>query len=100
MLVLASSTEYICIALTGPFADLTGYPVSMALVLPGQGAGVNGEPADNEYQASAWINGEVCYKPTAGQYPPGEYIAYVRIVAAPEDVRLLSGRVRIGDART
>jgi hypothetical protein len=95
MLILASSTEFICIPMSGPYADLTVYAVSMALVLPGAG-----EPLVTDYKTASWINGEVCYKPNAGDYAIGEYNAYVRIVAGTEDVRLLSGRVRIGDARS
>lgn len=95
MLILASSTEYISIPVTGPVDNLTGYPVTIALIPEATG----GEPALGDYKSAAWINGEAAHLVTAGDYPAGEYLAFVRIVAAPEDVRLFAGRVRVGDAR-
>jgi len=93
--ILASSTEYIMIPVTGPVDDLTLFPVSVALRLEA----TEGEPATGDYQSATWINGEAALLVTAGSFAPGQYLAFVRVQAAPEDVRLLSGRVRIGDAR-
>jgi hypothetical protein len=92
MLVLSTSTEYLLIPLTGPVSDLTAYPVKIALVPAG-----GGEPADGDYQAAQWIGGEAAI--LLSGFAPGEYMAYTRIQASPEDVRLAAGRVRIGDAR-
>lgn len=89
MMILASSTEYVFIPLDGPYGDLTGYAVSVAL-LPDDGT----EPADSDYLPAIWLNGEVAL---LHQWAAGDYMAYVRISAPPEDVRLISGRVRIGD---
>lgn len=95
MLILQTSTEKIAIPVTGPVSDLSGYAVSVALVSASAGA----EPVSGDYQSAVWISGEAVMLITAGQYPPGEYMAYVRVQASPEDVRLASGRVRIGDVR-
>lgn len=95
MLILASSTEYLSIPVTGPVDDLTGYAVSIALIPEAAG----GEPALGDYQSAAWINGEAAHLVTTGDYPAGEYLAFVRVIAAPEDVRMFAGRVRIGDTR-
>lgn len=95
MLILASSTEYVSIPVTGPVADLTPFTVSIALIPESTG----GEPAVGDYKSAAWINGAAAHLVTAGDYPAGDYMAFVRIVAPPEDVRLFSGRVRIGDVR-
>lgn len=95
MLILASSSEYISIPVTGPVDDLTPYTVSVALIPEA----VGGEPALGDYKSAAWVNGEAAHLITAGDYPAGEYLAFVRIQASPEDVRLFSGRVRIGDTR-
>lgn len=95
MLILASSSEYISIPVTGPVADLTPFTVSVALIPEATG----GEPVLGDYKSATWINGKAAHLITAGDYPAGEYLAFVRIQATPEDVRLYSGRVRIGDAR-
>jgi hypothetical protein len=98
MYVLASSSEYLCIPVSGPVANLTGYTVSIALVSVLTG----GEPATADYKSAIWLNGEAArqFTPNAGtEYLPGEYTAFVRVQATPEDVRLTSGRVRIGDVR-
>lgn len=97
MYVLATSNEYVCIPLQGPETDLTGYPVYVAVV-----AEDAGEPAVGDYQTASWINGEVCWKPTTDwgtDVGTGQFMAYARIVVSPEDVRLASGRVRVGDTR-
>lgn len=95
MLILATSTEFISIPVASPLTNLTSYPVSIALIVPGVG-----EPGNTDYKTATWINGEASMLITAGDYPAGEYLAYVRVQASPEDVRLLAGRVRIGDARS
>lgn len=95
MLILQTSSEKIAIPVTGPVVDLSIYSVSVALVSASAGT----EPADGDYQSAVWLNGEAVMLITKGQYPPGDYMAYVRVVASPEDVRLASGRVRIGDVR-
>lgn len=95
MLILASSTEYVSIPVTGPVTNLTVYPVTIALIPESTG----GEPLLGDYKTATWINGEAAKLVTAGEYPPGDYLAFVRIVATPEDVRIFSGRVRIGDTR-
>ncbi len=92
---LASSVEYILVPVSGPVTDLTVYAASMAIV--GESSG---EPADTDYQAAAWIGGEIAYKPAAGALATGVYDVYVRIIAGAEDVRLLAGRLRVGDPRT
>lgn len=98
MLKLSTSTEYVYIPVTGPDGvNLPDLPVSVALILESAG----GEPADTDYKSAIWnSSGEAVLLVSAGEYPDGQYLAFVRIVNAPEDVRLLSGRVRIGDART
>jgi hypothetical protein len=94
--ILASSREYICVPAEGPpGVDLTQYQAGMAIV-PDTGA----EPDTGDYQAATWLDGEIAFLPTPGQYPPGFYMVYVRISASPEDVRLVSGRLRVGDIRT
>lgn len=95
MLILASSTEYLSIPVTGPVADLTAYPVTIALIPEATG----GEPALGDYKSASWIGGKAAHLITAGDYPAGDYLAFVRVVATPEDVRMFSGRVRIGDSR-
>jgi len=87
--LLTSSNEYICIPMTGPYADLTVYTPSVAIVLAEAA-----QPATGQYNVAAWMNGEIAYKPAAGAYPAGDYMAYVRLVAGSEDVRLKSGRIR------
>jgi hypothetical protein len=97
MNILSTSTSYLYIPVTGPDGvDLTVFPVSVALRLEALG----GEPATGDYVTATWSSGAAKVLITAGAQPDGEYLAYVRIVASPEDIRLLSGRVRIGDTRT
>jgi len=93
---LQTSTQYVSIPVSGPVADPTIFPVGIALLLES----VGGEPTDSEYHTATWINGEAVLLLTPEMYPAGAYLAFVRLQAAPEDVRLFSGRVRIGDART
>jgi len=105
MMVLATSNQYMCVPLTGPpGVDLTGYPVWLALIPDSSAA----EPADSDYKAANWlpcpVHGvDVARKPAlanwGAEYPAGGYLAYARCQAGAEDVRLPSGRVRIGDVR-
>jgi hypothetical protein len=97
MIKLSSSTEYLYIPVTGPDGvDLHTTSASIALRLESTG----GEPADGDYKAAIWnSDGEAVLLVSKGDYSDGQYLAFVRIERAPEDVRLLSGRVRIGDVR-
>lgn len=96
MLLLATSTEYIFVPLDGPPGlDLTQYQVGIAVV---PDAGI--EPDLDDYQTATWIDGEAAFLPSSGQYPAGQYMVYARISNPPEDIRLESGRLRIGDTRT
>lgn len=95
MLILATSTEYLSIPVTGPVSDLSVFTVSVALWPEAAG----GEPAPADYKSAAWAGGEALHLVSAGDYPAGDYLAFIRVIAAPEDVRLFAGRVRIGDTR-
>jgi hypothetical protein len=90
MQLLTTSNEFICVPMTGPYADLTTFPNPGMAIVPAEAA----QPSTGQYQTAAWLNGEVAYKPTAGQFPAGDYMVYVRLVASGEDVRLKSGRIR------
>jgi hypothetical protein len=89
MLLLTTSSEFICIPMSGPYADLTVYTPSIAIVDEDAV-----QPTTGAYQTAAWLNGEIAYKPSAGQFPAGDYMAYVRLQAGAEDVRVKSGRIR------
>lgn len=103
MLKLSSSTEKMYVPLTAPTGtDVTALAVSVALRLENLG----GEPAVGDYVTATMVNvstdktaGEAMVLLTAGAQPDGQYLTFLRIVSAPEDLRLLSGRVRIGDVR-
>jgi hypothetical protein len=90
MLLLSSSSEFICIPMSGPYADLTQFPNPQVAIVDEDA----GQPATGAYLTAAWMNGEVAYKPASGQFPAGDYMAYVRLVANTEDVRVKSGRIR------
>jgi hypothetical protein len=101
MVILESSTEPILVPLAGP-AGMSGYPVSVAVVPEG-----SGEPATGDYQAASWRNvtvsqdgqreyGDAMIQPSA-PFPAGLYMVYARVIAAPADVRKVSGRLRVGD---
>jgi hypothetical protein len=93
---LSSSTQYVFIPVTGPAGlDLTTTAASIALLAEATG----GEPADGDYKTAIWSAGEAVLLISKGDYPDGQYLAFVRVVHAPEDVRLFSGRIRIGDVR-
>lgn len=97
MNLLATATQYLYVPVTGPEGtDLTPFQVGVALIPESAG----GEPQDADYRSATWENGEAKVLVTAGTYPAGEYLVFVRVQASPEDVRLFSGRLRIGDART
>ncbi len=91
---LSSSVVYVLVPMTGPVADLTVFTASMAIVPES-----SDEPADVDYKAATWIGGEVAYKPAAGELAEGIYDVYTRLIAGAEDVRLLAGRLRVGDPR-
>lgn len=60
------------------------------------------EPDEDDWLAASWINGEVALLvgpgPNANLYPPGDYMAFARILGAGlEQPVLKSGRVRIGE---
>ena len=95
MKLMETSTQYLMVPVSGPVDDLTTYAAYIAIVDEDAG-----EPADSDYRAATWINGEAALLVNAGDYPAGQYMVYVRVVAAPEDVRMASGRLRVGDART
>lgn len=96
MMILASSREYVCVPVDGPDdTDLTQYDVTMAII-PDDGT----EPADGDYQQAAWLNGEAALLPPVGSLAAGQYMVFVRVQAAPEDVRVIAGRLRVGDNRT
>lgn len=97
----STGAAYMYVPVTGPSGvDITTFPVSIALRLEGTG----GEPLATDYAAATWTtNGtakEATLLLTEGLYADGEYLAWVRVQAAPEDLRLNAGRVRIGDSRT
>jgi len=95
MMILATSVEKIVIAIDGPADDLTPFTPYVALV-----ADDGSEPGDSDYHAATWLSpSTMAYLPAKGQYPAGLYMAFARVVATPEDVRMRSGRVRIGDTR-
>lgn len=96
MMILASSKPYIYVPFDGPpGVDLTQFSAGIAVV-PDTGA----EPEVGDYQAAIWINGEAAYLVPDEGIPAGDYMVYGRLVAPPEDLRLLSGRLRVGDIRT
>jgi hypothetical protein len=97
--ILEVSEEYIQIGdLKGPVADLTGYPVAIAL-MPDNGT----EPGDADWKTAIWLpNSEGVQEPSVlcTTWPAGQYMAYIQVTASPEVVALPSGRVRIGDTRS
>lgn len=95
MMIPASSSEYIFVPVRGPVTDLTIYTGSIAIMPEG-----SNEPVNGDYQAAAWIGGQLAYKPTANQYTAGNYMVWVRLIAGSEDVRMISGRLRVGDSRS
>lgn len=96
MQILSSSTEKMFVPVTPPDGvDLTTVGVSVALRLET----LDGEPATGDYLTASWVNGEAMVLVSTGEFPAGQYNVYVRLVSAPEDIRKLAGRVRIGDAR-
>lgn len=94
MQLLATATQWVMVPVTGPTADLTGYQAYMAIIPDGEN-----EPSTSDYKSAVWMNGEVALKVSAGDFPEGQYKVYVRVTTGDEDVRLWSGRLRIGDAR-
>jgi hypothetical protein len=93
----STGDAYMYVPITGPSGvNIQSFAVSVALILEGSG----GEPALSDYKTATWVGTEAALLLTEGLYPDGEYLVWVRIVASPEDLRLPSGRCRIGDART
>lgn len=92
-----TGSAYMYIPVTPPDGVVvTGFNVSIALLPESAG----GEPAIGDYKVASWTGNEATLLLTEGLYPIGEYLAWVRVQASPEDLRLPAGRVRIGDART
>ncbi len=99
MQIPATSTEYVYIPVTGPpGVDPTASAVDVAFV--GEQAG---EPLSTDWKAATWATDPSSGKPaarllvTAGDYPAGSYMAYVRLHASPELPVMESGRVRVGN---
>lgn len=93
---LSSSTEYVYVPVTAPDGvDLTTVTMSIAL----RAEALGGEPSVNDYKNAIWSGSEAVMLISAGDYPDGQYLAFVRLLRSPEDVRLMAGRIRIGDNR-
>ena len=96
MLINVTSTEYVYIPVRGPAGiDLTQLAVDVAIV----GAAA-GEPGSTDWKAAVWFtapNGDTEAKVlyTAGDYPVGGYMAYVRVHATPQLPVIEAGRIRI-----
>ena len=99
MELLAISKEYIQIPLEGPYADLSVFPVAIAL-MPDNGT----EPGSGDWVAAEWLpndhDGTLEPSVLQNQWPPGLYMAFIMITAEAEAPARRSGRVRIGDTRT
>jgi hypothetical protein len=99
MLIEPSSTEYILIPVTGPQDDLSIYGVEVALTAEG----VSDQPVPGDWKTGTWLpvgsakEAALLHRP--GDYPAGQYMAWARVTASPEQVVLRAGRVRIGDTR-
>lgn len=101
MLIEAGSKEYIFIPVTGPAGvDLTVFQVDVALIPDTQvtvGAG--------DWVAGSWLAPQAGAAKEAARlidstlFAAGEYMAFARVTASPEQVVKRSGRVRISDAR-
>ena len=97
----STGAAYIFVPVKPP-VDPTGFTVSIALIP----AATGGEPLVTDYKPASWSgtfaagNLEAALLLTEGLYPDGEYAVWVRIQASPEDLRIPSGRCRIGDTRT
>lgn len=98
MYIPAASRLYMLIPVDGPpGADLTAYTAEVALT-----ADDGTEPGEADWHPANWIGGEAALLVGPGggtTYPPGNYMAWVRITAGLERPALSSGRVRIGDSR-
>jgi hypothetical protein len=99
MLLLETTKEYISAPVTGPLAaaELEACTVQVAVMPDGAG-----EPADADWKPGAWLNHEAALKYAKGDYPPGSYLLYLKVITADGDEApvMLSGRLRIGDARS
>lgn len=96
MQILSGGTPYIYVPVFGPLADLTGFPVKMALVTRGT------YPASGDWKTAAWLapfSGaakEIAVQRDPAVWPDGDYSCYVQVTATPELVPLRAGRVTIG----
>lgn len=94
---LATARQWVTAPVFDP-PDAASWPVWLAVVPEG-----TGEPADSDYRPAEWltVDGEVRAGrlPGAGEYPPGLYALYTRVVTPDQDIRRLGGRLRVGDAR-
>lgn len=98
MLLPLTSREYVLIPVSAPASvpDITALDADIAIVPEGQG-----EPGEADWHAATWLNGEAALLvgPDAQVYAAGEYMAWVRITAAPEQPVMVAGRLRVGDVR-
>lgn len=93
----STGSAYLYVPVTAPDGvDPATMTASIALIPEAAG----GEPAATDYKAATWVGEEAVLLLTEGMYPDGEYAVWLRIQAAPEDLRLPAGRCRIGDTRT
>lgn len=92
MLIQPTSKEYVLIPLTGPVADLTVYPVDIAVLAEAQDA-----PAAGDWQPGQWIAGDAALLLDASAYTSGDYMIWLRLTAGTERPVMKAGRLRIGD---
>jgi hypothetical protein len=98
---LATSRVLVQFPISGPVSagNLTQYPVEVALI-----ADNGAEPADGDYHAGSWIDGEAALLvgpagggfPAGVIYPAGDYMAFGRVTAGVERPVVKSGRWKIG----
>jgi len=99
LVIESGATPYIYVPLTTPLADPTGLLVDLALVAQ------DTTPGSADWQPATWrsptvgADEEVALQRSTVLWPDGEYMAFVRVHAAPELLILRAGRVRIGDTR-
>jgi hypothetical protein len=92
--LLLTSTEYVMVPVTGPpGVDLTQFPVSIAIIPEIRDEPSVGDPA---WRTAQWMSGVAALLVTTGDYPAGDYTAFVKVVAGPETPVVRSGRVRVG----
>lgn len=97
MQIPATSREFVSIPLDGPASagDLTTLPPQVAIV-PDKGE----EPIETDWNAAAWIGGEVAILVGPGPgglvFAEGDYMIFVRLTAGAERPVMKAGRLRIG----